>query len=122
MGSDSIMQVLLMLFFLMVLARARESLPLSGNVSAVSDSIQKMASNLYLEEIQLSPDQNVVLSPLSTHLAMSMLLYGASGNSSEQLKQALGLEDAQKENHLKEVQVLLGKYRILNNRKHYFKS
>jgi len=109
------MMKVLTLFLSLVLAHARETLPMAGNVSRVSDLIQKMASNLYLEEIKQSPDQNVVLSPLSIHLAMSMLLYGADGSSSKQLKQALGLEGLQKENHLKEVQIILEKYRSLDN-------
>merc|ERR1719318_839549 len=44
-----------------------------------------------------------------------MLLYGADGSSSKQLKQALGLEGLQKENHLKEVQIIVEKYRSLDN-------
>ena len=88
---------------------------MAENVSPVSEAIQKMSSNLYLEEIQQSPYQNVVMSPLSIHLAMSMLLYGAAGNSSKQLEKALGLEGVQKENHLKEVLMILEKYKTLDN-------
>lgn len=80
------------MLFLSIVAHARATQPLAEDVSSVSNAIQKLASSLYLEEMAQSPDQNVVLSPLSIHLAMSILLYGAAGDSSTQLELALGLE------------------------------
>jgi len=91
------------------------SQPMAEDVSSVSNAIQNLASSLYLEELKESPEQNVVLSPLSIHLAMSMLMYGAAGNSRKQLEMALVLEGVEKENHLKEVQFILEKYNFLND-------
>ena len=82
---------------------------------SASKAIQKMASKIYLEEIKFSPDQNIVISPLSIHMAMSMLYYGAAGNSSTQLENALGLNGVQKTAHLEEVKSILDKYDDLDD-------
>jgi len=82
-----------------------------GGFSLSADSIQKMSGSLYLEEVSLSPDRNIILSPLSIHLAMSMLYYGAGGRSKEELGHALGLTGVSKEEHLESVSQVLAKYR-----------
>ena len=103
---------MIILFFLLLSLTVSQSIPMSNaDVFSISDSIHKMTGSLYLEEILLSPDQNVVLSPLSIHLAMSMLYQGAAGNSSKQLGQALGLEGVQQKDYLESLRLVLEQYK-----------
>merc|ERR1711892_792282 len=81
----------------------------------LSEAMQKMTANLYLEVAKNTINENIVISPLSIHTAMSILQYGADGYSSSQLKNALGLKDVSKEEHLKGMNVLLNKYGDLND-------
>ena len=87
----------------------------SSEELSVSDPIQKMAANLYLEEVKISPNQNVVLSPLSIHMAMSILYFGAEGTSRQQLENALGLEGVSEKDHLEKAKMILDKYQYLND-------
>ena len=80
-----------------------------------TDPIQKMAANLYLEEVKISPNQNVILSPLSIHMAMSILYFGAEGTSRLQLENALGLEGVSEKAHLEKAKMILDKYQYLND-------
>ena len=42
---------------------------------------------------QAEPDENLLISPLSSNLALGMLLNGADGNTAEQIKNVLGWSD-----------------------------
>jgi len=100
------------LFFLLLSLTVSQSIPMSNaDVFSISDSIHKMTGSLYLEEILLSPDQNVVLSPLSIHLAMAMLYQGAAGNSSKQLGKALGLDGVQQKYYLESLRLVMEHYK-----------
>merc|ERR1711892_1211051 len=78
-------------------------------------SIQKMTANLYLEEAKISTENNIVISPLSIHMAMSMLYYGLKGRSRKQLRDALGLENIKKRLHIEEIAAILNDYEELDN-------
>eukprot|EP00091_Calanus_sinicus_P004721 TRINITY_DN1505_c0_g1_i4.p1 TRINITY_DN1505_c0_g1~~TRINITY_DN1505_c0_g1_i4.p1 ORF type:complete len:366 (-),score=91.07 TRINITY_DN1505_c0_g1_i4:376-1473(-) len=83
--------------------------------NAYSQAVQKMTSDLYLEIAKTSNKENIVISPLSIHTAMSMLHYGADGNSLKQLKNGLGLENLPKDVHLSEIRKLMDEYEELDN-------
>ena len=76
---------------------------------SVSTSVQRMAAQIYMEEVKTSA-KNVVISPLSIHMAMSLLLYGAQGNSRSQLEDALGLEGVEQNSYLEEIKEITEKY------------
>eukprot|EP00092_Neocalanus_flemingeri_P101307 GFUD01129535.1.p1 GENE.GFUD01129535.1~~GFUD01129535.1.p1 ORF type:complete len:526 (+),score=108.59 GFUD01129535.1:90-1580(+) len=99
--------ILLALSMCAFLVNAHEA----GEGLSLSKSIQNLTRDLYLEEVKISKRRNVIISPLSIHLAMSILYHGAEGNSRKQLGNALGLNDASDEVNLEEVKVILEKYR-----------
>jgi serine protease inhibitor len=80
-----------------------------------TEAVQKLTSDLYQEIVKISNNENIVISPLSIHTAMSMLQYGAGGHSHKQLQQALGLADVSKAEHLLELSSLESEYEYLND-------
>merc|ERR1719369_2147441 len=80
-----------------------------------SNSILQMTANIYQEEVKHNGNQNVVLSPLGAHIAMSMLFHGARGNSRKQLKSALGLDFEEEMDHLDDVEHVMARYNSLND-------
>ena len=74
------------------------SVPLPSTLSfqklipTLSSSVASSAKDLFSTvEKQENPSTNVIISPLSIHLAMSLLYNGARGNSKDQLAKVLGL-------------------------------
>ena len=82
----------------------------------LSKAINKLTANLYLEIVESNPNRNIVISPLSIHTAMSLLYYGARGESKEQMMEALGLVNISEEEHLEEVRYLYDEYKEIDDR------
>jgi len=78
-------------------------------------AFQEMTAKLYLEESKISTKNNIVISPLSIHLAMSMLYYGLKGRSRKELRNALGLDLVKKRAHLEEASKVLDTYESLQD-------
>eukprot|EP00092_Neocalanus_flemingeri_P034480 GFUD01037491.1.p1 GENE.GFUD01037491.1~~GFUD01037491.1.p1 ORF type:complete len:486 (-),score=126.64 GFUD01037491.1:215-1672(-) len=83
--------------------------------STLSEAIQQMTANLYQEVAKSSANENIVISPLSIHTAMSILLYGAEGYSRGQLHNALGLRNVSKSDHLNGMREIFNVYEDLND-------
>ena len=56
-----------------------------------ADEMSDFAFRLYDAMIKRSHDPNVVMSPLSAQIALSMLMNGTSGNTLEQIREAMGV-------------------------------
>ena len=82
----------------------------------LSKAINKMTADIYLEILQSNPNRNIVISPLSIHTAMSLIYYGARGDSKDQLRKALGLNNISKEEHLEEVRYIYDEYKEIDDR------
>merc|ERR1719427_928341 len=93
------------------------SSPLLTTPSA-SSSVTRSALSLF-ELINARTDQtaNVITSPLSIHLALSMLYNGVQNNSKHQLREVLALENVSDETALEESRNLLLFYSDLLNSK-----
>jgi len=66
--------------------------PFQKLIPTLSSSVARAAKDLFSTvEKQENPSTNVIISPLSIHLAMSLLYNGARGNSKDQLAKVLGL-------------------------------
>ena len=81
----------------------------------LSKAINKMTADIYLEILQSNPNRNIVISPLSIHTAMSLIYYGARGDSRDQLRKALGLDNISKEEHLEEVRYIYDEYKEIDD-------
>ena len=86
--------------YLLMILKLIFAVSATASEHAYSQAVQKMTSDLYLEVAKTSKNENIVISPLSIHTAMAMLHYGAEGNSLKQLRNALGLENLSKDDHL----------------------
>ena len=75
-----------------------------------SAAVESLSSNIYQQLAKNSGKDNIVVSPLSIHTAVSMLQYGTGGQSQQQLQGALGLTDIPKAEHLLEVSNLQNQY------------
>ena len=82
----------------------------------LSKAINKMTADLYLEILKSNPNRNIVISPLSIHTAMSLIYYGSSGDSRDQLRKALGLNNFYKEEHQEEVRYIYDEYKEIDDR------
>jgi len=58
----------------------------------LSTSVSAAARDLFQEVEAENPSDNVIISPLSIHLAMSLLYHGAQNRSKQQLEKVLSLE------------------------------
>ncbi len=56
-----------------------------------ADEMSDFAFRLYDTMIKRSADPNMVMSPLSAQMALSMLMNGTSGNTLEQIREAMGI-------------------------------
>ena len=65
------------------------------------------------ELTRLSPDENILLSPLSVHTVLSLLQFGAAGRSRGQLRRVLGLADLPRAAHYSGMSALIQDYRGL---------
>ena len=85
-------------------------------IPTLSNSVTESAKDLF-EIVEKSVDQsaNVIISPLSIHLAMSLLYNGVEGNSKEQLREVLGLVNISDATALKESRNLLLSYSELKS-------
>ena len=108
------MHVLTVLFIFFVPIIAVEDTYFYAN--PLSKAINKMTANLYLKIVKSNPNRNILISPLSIHTAMSLLYYGARGESKEQLMEALGLVNISEEEHLEEVRYLYDEYKEIDDR------
>ena len=83
---------LLFAFPLLVSSVPLPSSPFLKLIPTLSSSVARSAKDLFITvEKQENPSTNVIISPLSIHLAMSLLYNGARGNSKDQLAKVLGL-------------------------------
>ena len=85
-------------------------------IPTLSNSVTESAKDLF-EIVEKSADQsaNVIISPLSIHLAMSLLYNGAEGNSKEQLRKVLRLVNISDATALVETRNLLLSYSELKS-------
>ena len=70
-----------------------------------------MTVNLCLDILKSNPNRNIVKSPLSIHMSMSLIYYGARGDSRDQLRKALSLS-----NIYKEVRYIDDEYKEIDDR------
>lgn len=61
----------------------------------LTDSTNQFGYTIFKRTIEDDSEENVIISPLSVYLALSMVLNGASGETAEELKSALNLTDAE---------------------------
>ena len=95
------------------------SVPLSPNpkqILILSKSIAQSGKYLF-DRIDEKEEEsaNVIISPLSIHLAMSLLYNGAQGNSKDQLAKVLKLVNVSDATVLAESRALLTSYSKLKN-------
>merc|ERR1712123_13547 len=82
----------------------------------LSNSVAKSAKNLFnIVEDQENKSNNVIISPLSIHLAMSLLYNGAKGDSKVQLANVLGLVNVSDHTVQEEARNLLISYSTLKS-------
>merc|ERR1712106_1156730 len=82
----------------------------------LSNSVAKSAKNLFnIVEDQENKSNNVIISPLSIHLAMSLLYNGAKGDSKVQLANVLGLVNGSDHTVQEEARNLLISYSNLKS-------
>jgi len=94
--------------------------PLSPSLKLIptlSNSIARSSKALYeTVERNEKKSSNVIISPLSIHLAMSILYNGVEGNSKKQLGQVLGLVNVSDTTIREESRSLLASYADLKNK------
>jgi len=110
---------LAILFFLPLLVSSVPLPKLSPSlrlIPTLSNSVARVAKDLF-EIVDASVDQpaNVIISPISIHLAMSLLYNGVEGNSKDQLGQVLGLVNVSDATILEESRNLLTSYSQLKH-------
>jgi len=64
----------------------------SGQAKALAEPLDRFGFSLLAKQAE-SSDKNIVISPASMHAALSMLLNGARGETAEELRRALRVED-----------------------------
>jgi len=83
----------------------------------VSNSVGSSAKSLFQTiEASTAESENVMISPLSIHLAMSLLYNGVQGKSKEELRQVMGLVNVTDETFLEESRNLLLSYSELKRK------
>jgi len=83
----------------------------------VSNSVGSSAKSLF-QTIEASADEseNIIISPLSIHLAMALLYNGVQGKSKEELREVMGLVNVTDETFLEESRNLLLSYSELKRK------
>lgn len=71
----------------------RENIPLTRNEEAIVESNQAFAFKLFREVNTEEIGKNILISPLSASLALSMTYNGADGITAEEMKSTLGFTD-----------------------------
>lgn len=66
----------------------------NGDPGSAGDATTEFGSNIFRQLRSLTPDENISLSPTGLAIALSMIEPGAVGAARDQLRQALGIEDA----------------------------
>merc|ERR1711915_362843 len=97
-------------FYFLIILKAALWPKIDAEELAIAKAINSMSTELYQEIANQDVDKNIVISPLSIHTAMSMLMYGADGYSMKQLKGVLGLNFVEERDHFLESKFLSMEY------------
>ena len=77
----------------------------------LADSVQSISDNVFVSLVRSeSPSSNVIISPVSIHFALSLLYYGAEGQTREQLSQFMKFDSINEDNVKRAAQNLLQSY------------
>merc|ERR1711915_470846 len=93
-------------FYFLIILKAALWPKIDAEEFTIAKAINSMSIELYQEMGNQDVDKNIVISPLSIHTAMSMLMYGAEGYSMKQLKGVLGLDFVEERDHFHEAKSL----------------
>lgn len=66
--------------------------PSSTAAKALARPLDRFGLGLLQRQARLSPEGNVIVSPVSLHAVLSMVLNGAAGETMEEMRRALGVE------------------------------
>merc|ERR1711915_523917 len=93
-------------FYFLIILKAALWPKIDAEEFTIAKAINSMSIELYQEIANQDLDKNIVISPLSIHTVMSMLMYGAEGYSMKQLKGVLGLDFVEERDHFHETKSL----------------